>query len=369
MDKFVLIIQKWLFILALTAPGLFACSQPLAYRINKIWDQAPHNAFTDLIRFKGNFYCVFREASEHYNTKGLANGKIRVIKSKDGNKWESFALLEKDGFDLRDPNLSVTPDNRLMLLMGAAKYNEGRILSRDSHVSFLDNSKQQFSIPAPVKYSSDVDASMDNPIMKWLWRAVWHNKKAYGVIYEEFDKDGQPLANNRLSLVSSPDGINYSLVNSFAIPGKTDETSLRFMPDGELYILIRMENPAPNQNGILAKSAYPYKDWQIVNTGVKIGGPDLIFYDKGAILFGTRTYSSKEMHTALFSNDAEGKFKQLIEFPSSGDGSYPGMVIYNGTLYMSYYSSHEGKANIYFAEIPMKEVRRLTGGSPISPFR
>ena len=29
--------------------------------IRKIWDAAPHNAFTDLERFKGEWYCAFRE--------------------------------------------------------------------------------------------------------------------------------------------------------------------------------------------------------------------------------------------------------------------------------------------------------------------
>jgi len=30
--------------------------------VRKIWDQAPHNAFTDLRRFQDRWFCVFREA-------------------------------------------------------------------------------------------------------------------------------------------------------------------------------------------------------------------------------------------------------------------------------------------------------------------
>ena len=33
--------------------------------VRKIWDAAPHNAFTDLIRFKGQWFCVFREGQGH----------------------------------------------------------------------------------------------------------------------------------------------------------------------------------------------------------------------------------------------------------------------------------------------------------------
>jgi len=31
----------------------------------RIWGKAPHNAFTDLIRFKDRWYCVFREGKGH----------------------------------------------------------------------------------------------------------------------------------------------------------------------------------------------------------------------------------------------------------------------------------------------------------------
>ncbi|NLX66267.1 MAG: hypothetical protein GXZ19_05770 [Bacteroidales bacterium] len=33
------------------------------YEVSKIWGEAPHSAFTDLIRFNNKFYCTFREAS------------------------------------------------------------------------------------------------------------------------------------------------------------------------------------------------------------------------------------------------------------------------------------------------------------------
>ncbi|MCX5643346.1 MAG: hypothetical protein NTZ17_01480 [Phycisphaerae bacterium] len=41
----------------------------------------------------------------------------------------------------------------------------------------------------------------------------------------------------------------------------------------------------------------------------------------------------------------------MIKFPRGGDISYPGFVWYNDLLYVSYYSSHEGKTSIYLAQI------------------
>src|SRR5258707_15892916 len=103
----------------LVCPSLPATAAPPTAKlisIKKIWDQAPHCAFTDLAFWKGHFVCAFREGRAHVAT----DGKIRVLSSADGDSWASAAMLSLDGFDLRDAGLSVTPDNRLMLIGGAA---------------------------------------------------------------------------------------------------------------------------------------------------------------------------------------------------------------------------------------------------------
>lgn len=84
--------------------------------VGKIWDQAPHNAFTDLLRWQDQFYCALREGRGHVS----ADGRIRVISSQDGDCWQSATLVELNGYDLRDAHLSVTPDRQLMLIGGTA---------------------------------------------------------------------------------------------------------------------------------------------------------------------------------------------------------------------------------------------------------
>ena len=93
--------------------------------LEMIWDHAPHNAFTDLIRFQDRWWCVFREAAGHDAPGGI----VRVLTSKTGAMWESAARVEERDIDLRDPKLSVTPDGRLMLLMGGCVYDDGRRIS------------------------------------------------------------------------------------------------------------------------------------------------------------------------------------------------------------------------------------------------
>src|SRR5690606_19343508 len=69
--------------------------------VEKIWDKGGHNAFTGLVKFRSAWYCVFREGSDHLGR----DGKIRILKSNDGNKWLSIGdPLAIEGHDLRDPN-------------------------------------------------------------------------------------------------------------------------------------------------------------------------------------------------------------------------------------------------------------------------
>ncbi|MHC4798600.1 MAG: hypothetical protein ACYTF1_18345, partial [Planctomycetota bacterium] len=67
---------------------------PEIISIKKIWDKAPHNAFTDLIRFQGKWFCTFRESDKHVYGR---DGQIRVLVSADGDNWESAALLTEEG--------------------------------------------------------------------------------------------------------------------------------------------------------------------------------------------------------------------------------------------------------------------------------
>ena len=84
--------------LTLLVPGAArAADKPEIVSVKKIWDAAPHSAFTDLIRFHDKWYCTFRESQAHVG----GNGKIRVITSDDGDAWTSAALIEEEGVDLR----------------------------------------------------------------------------------------------------------------------------------------------------------------------------------------------------------------------------------------------------------------------------
>lgn len=59
--------------------------------VRKIWDAAPHNAFTNLERFKGGWYCAFREGRGHAG--GGDYGKI----SRDRlQRWQGMEISGTD---------------------------------------------------------------------------------------------------------------------------------------------------------------------------------------------------------------------------------------------------------------------------------
>lgn len=310
--------------------------------IQKIWDKGDHNAFTDLIMFKGKFYCSFREGGGHVPGNKDVDGTVRILRSDDGDQWESAALLSTQGYDLRDPKLSITPDNRLMVIIGGSDYDKLQLNGRQPHVSFSEDGVH-FTDPIPVVVDPEIDSGFD-----WIWRVTWQDETGYAVDYQYGEI-------NRVYLVKTTDGIHYENVSELFVSGRPNEATIRFSPAGEMFIYLRREDHG--QEGLLLRSKYPFKEYTWVNLKHRLGGPNFIFVPKSEkLILGTRLYYEDGAKTGLFLSDYHGKHKLIAEFPSGGDNSYPGMIWHDDFLWVSYYSSHEGKTCIYLAKIKQKDI-------------
>jgi hypothetical protein len=313
-------------------------SAPLNVRlldVKKIWDQAPHSAFTDLIRWQDRFYCAFREGRGHVCT----DGKIRIIHSEDGDAWSSSALVELAGFDLRDAHLSITPDGRLMLLGGAApREKDNQSAPTGTFVAFSKDGVQ-WSKPRIVIEPG-----------RWLWSVTWHQGKAYGVSYTAGPGE------RYLDLLMSEDGVEYTpLVERLVEGGYPNEVTLRFDASGVCYALVRRDRwEGHPYSALLGISRGDYTKWRWHDLGEEFnsfGGPNFIQLPTGHWLAAGRMHQGGA-HTALCQLDAtKGTMIKLLKLPSGGDTSYPGLVWHDGLLYVSYYSGHEGKTSIYLARI------------------
>ncbi|HPS00404.1 MAG TPA: exo-alpha-sialidase [Candidatus Sumerlaeota bacterium] len=294
----------------------------------KIWDQAPHNAFTDLIRFHDRWFCVFREGQGHVSP----DGALRVLSSPDGEKWESAALLTSPDSDLRDAKITVTPDGQLMLYGAGALHDK----SQYSHRSLAWFSKDGHT------WSERHEIGDPN---FWLWRVTWHKGTAYSIGYG-CGKD------SLIRLYTSTDGKKFdTLVERLFDVGSPNETS-SFVFDGDTaYCLLRRDGePNTAQFGV---SKPPYTKWEWKDTGAYVGGPQMLRLPDGRLLAAGRLLNGGPHTSLCWLDPRTGKLTEALKFPSGGDTSYPGLVLHDGLLRVSYYSSHEGKTAIYLARVQL----------------
>ena len=295
--------------------------------VNRIWDLAPHNAFTDLVRFQDRWFCVFREGQSHVSP----DGALRVIVSDDGQTWESAALVTSDAADLRDAKISVTPAGELMLAGAGAQHDP----SAYKHQSVVWFSREGAEWDGPYEVG-DRDF--------WLWRVIWHRDTAYGFGY------GTASGNQMLRLYSSPDGRRFEVLveNAFEV-GYPNETSMVFLDDDTCHCLLRRDGE-PN-TAQLGTASPPYTNWEWRDLGVRAGGPHMLRLPDGRFVASVRRYDGGARTTVDWLDVDAGTLTEALRLPSGGDTSYAGLAWHDGLLWVSYCSSHEEKTSIYLAKV------------------
>lgn len=306
-----------------------AAKKPVLIESRRIWNKAKHNAFTDLLRHKDRWYCVFREGTAHVSP----DGALRVIVSDDGETWESLALITSPKYDLRDAKLTKTPDGRLML--------NGAGMIADAKVRYY----------SMVWFSSDDGRTwsegkqIGDPGF-WLWRSQWHNGMAYSMGYATYRDRTQ----RTLRLYRSKDGGKFeTLVEQLSAPAGCGEDTILFMKDQSALCLLRHETG--DKMAQLGTASPPYTDWKWRDLNLRIGGPNMIQLPDGRILAATRLYAGGARTSLSWLDPKNGKLTEVLKLPSGGDTSYAGLVLHEGLLWISYYSSHESKTSIYLAKV------------------
>ena len=311
----------------------------------KIWDQAPHNAFTGLARFQDRWFCAFREGTGHVSP----DGALRVLTSADGQMWESAALITSDTGDLRDAQLTVTPDGWLML-SGAEALHDRSEYSHQSLAWFSDDG-----------YAWTDRYEIGDPDY-WLWRVTWHNDTAYAIGYGVGDERGT------LRLYTSNDGTDFeTLLDPLLEATYPNETSIVF--DGDTAYCLLRHDPA---NGQLGVAEPPYDTWEWKDLGTRSGGPAKLRLPDGQLIAAVRLYDGAVRTSLGWVDPASGAFTEALALPSGGDTSYAGLVHHDGLLWVSYYSSHEGKSSIYLAKASVvpelgSALMLLAGGLALVP--
>jgi hypothetical protein len=305
--------------------------------VKKIWDQGKHNAFTDLIRFDNLFYCCFREGDIPLG----GEGKVRVLTSFDGATWASVALVEAAGIDLRDPKLGVTKDGRMILFMGGSVFKGSTLESRQPRVCTSTDGRH-WSPPEKVLAEGDC-----------LSRATWHEgeSKFYGTVYNTSPLTSKPKPEPEWSekIFTSNDGKVWSLNAILAVKGQPNDATVRLQPNGDMLAMVNRD--AADKTCVIGSAKAPYREWSWATPGVLCQAPNFVVLPEGKIIAAGRSRGATPgAHTVLFAMTAT-TLTPILELPSGGDCSNPGLIFHEGILHVSYYSSHEGKAAIYYAKV------------------
>jgi len=300
-----------------------------------VYDSVPHAAFTDLILHNKVFYLTFRSANDHGDSGG---GTIKILSSHNLKNWNYVSTVQLNNYDLRDPKLFLDKDNNIVVSCHALWY---------SSTGYLMGKKQLYYTLNEDK--SRVNLGYNLNISFWPWRTTLINDKYYSIGYSK--------RNNVLKLFESSNYFSYSTkCNLDSLSSIYNESTIRLHQD-KLYALTRGHDDAAFAVVNLASKAC---DIQWNNIPIKnFGGPNFLVY-KGKFIIGGRENVGKSSssvfdRTSLFLYDPiTQKLERLIILPSGGDTGYPGMVLEKNKLYISYYTTNEGKSKIYLATLNLK---------------
>lgn len=308
-------------------------AQARVVSVAKIWDQARHNAFTDLLWHDGKFFCVFREGQAHVSP----DGALRVLTSPDGKAWQSAALITSDKADLRDAKINLAPDGRLMLCGAGALHDR----SRATHQSMVWYSNDG------SKWSDAIDIGEPN---YWIWRVTWNGPTAYGVGYAT----GKTERTTRL--YRSTDGRRFEpIVAPLTVDGHPNESTLLFPNREEALCLMRREQG--DRLAWLGSSRAPFEKWSWRPLNAQVGGPNFLQLPDGRYVVAGRRYPGGAKTQLWWLDPKHAELTEIVTLPSGGDTSYPGLVFRDNLLSVSYYSSHEGKTSIYFAQVELPPAK------------
>ncbi|MCW8107585.1 hypothetical protein OPS25_03580 [Alteromonas ponticola] len=300
----------------------------------RVSSSARHSAFTDLLHVGDNLVCCYRQATNHVS----GDGRIEISVLNRGLKVASRQHLSFPNCDLRDPKLSVDESGRIHLLAFARFNATPQSCSSTRWVSWFSDNGLTWSSP-----------HFFGPDGWWLWRIRWRQHQAYGFAYNR--------QQNRVDLYAGHPRKSMYLRKSHALSmrdhklGYPNESDLMFDPNGAMWALVRRD--ADSYSAQLGYALPPYTKWQWQDLHTYIGGPVMKPLSEESALVAGRIWQGNQPKTALWHLALKkGKLTHLLTLPSAADNSYPGIVLYKESCFLSYYSGHvDDETRVYIAKI------------------
>ena len=306
--------------------------------VRTIVDDGWYNQATDLVIWKNFYWLGYRRGTKHGPIWGLDHGanSFGVIwRSNDLRRWHEAKVFDApggiiDGSGVNCPRFVPLEDRLHVFFTVHTPTKEGTGIRTFN--SWTEDG---------VNWSNPTVISMDNHF-PMLWRVRHHDDQFYCATCF-LDRPG-PKDHGPLDLLVSRDGIRWKkrVRISDDPPGAknhfTEESDLVWLPDGELWCLIR-----PFESARLYKSKPPYTVWdEGVDLGVWGHAPAFCAMDGEVYVSGRQGIYENGKHmgntSALFHVTGETA-TVLASFDTAEDASYPGLVSPEpGKLVMTYYS-------------------------------
>ena len=338
--------------LAADAPGKADLPRVTVASVRRVFHNGEHNAFTDLVRFKGKFYLTFRSCPGGHMVHPTAS--VIVLTSDDAREWRQVHRFCVKDRDTRDPHFLVFRD-KLFVYTGTWYSGPTTLAIKDydlnKHLGYAAWSEDGAKWHSPIM--------LDGTFGHYVWRAAAFGDKAYLCGRRKIGFEVAPRGEGKQVeslMLESDDGLIWRKRAVFQeIAG--DETAFLFESDGSVLAVGR-RGGAPAQ---LLRSSPPYTKWTRKDLDRYVGGPLLTKCGNRYLVGGRHTTKEKGPKTSLCWLVGD-QLHEFAEFPSGGDNSYPGFVeLTPDRALVSYYSSHERDAAgkqitaIYLAELVIEK--------------
>jgi hypothetical protein len=292
-----------------------------------------HNAFTDLLYWRDRFWLAYVSSPSHFASK---RSRVVILKSTDAKTWEGTAELSGNGEDIRDPKLAVINDRLVLYALLNKRFdpepyrtittcgNDGVNWS-----SFADVTPEGWLLGRPVTQDQDT------------WFAPAHR-----------------IDHGMAVLLRSQDGVNWDIHGTIKSGDRADETAVLFLPDGHMLAASRVEAGGgifghPDAGTEISSARAPYQSWISLGRSkvTRLDGPALVHHNghvyaigrlqpKVAGPFQWQGSALGRKRCAIFCVEENiGELIHLVDLPSAGDTSYPGAVMVENKLFISYYTN------------------------------
>lgn len=321
--------------------------------IRRVFHNGEHNAFTDLIRFKGDYYLAFRSCPDGHMVHPTSS--IIILRSRNLNDWKQVHRFRVSKRDTRDPHFLVFRD-RLFVYTGTWYSGETTLPRKDydlnKHLGYAAWSEDGTVWHSPVM--------LEGTFGHYVWKAATFGGRAYLCGRRKHQFDVRPRGEGpdvESAMLVSDDGLSWKTHSLFQTRDG-DETAFRFDSSGNVLAIGRRGS----QPAQILRSSPPYQEWHRDDLDRYIGGPLLTVWGQRLVVGGRRITPETGSRTVMYWLNGN-TLSEFAVLPSGGDNSYPGFLQISSTkAVMSWYSSHEknpdGKSitAIYMADLTLNKT-------------